>query len=278
MLGRPVARQLHRAGYDVRVIARDPAKAKGFEGMEVVRGDIFDAASLREAFRGCDGLYLNLSPGPSEGPSDRHAETDGLRIALDEARKAGIRRVGFISSLVKDYQGIDGFHWWVFDVKQEAVRILKESGLPYLIFYPSSFMENFDATQRKGDKVLLAGTSRAPMWFIAGDDYGRMVAKAFALPEGESGEFPVQGREPFTYDEAAAVFVKHHPGKLRISKTPSFVIRLAGLVSPMMNRVWHIVHALNHYPERFQSEETWKRLGEPEITLAEYARRGDGKT
>ena len=37
-----------------------------------------------------------------------------------------------------------------------------------------------------------------------------------------------------------------------------------------MNYAYHICEALNKYPEKFESENTWNDLGKPSITLAEY--------
>lgn len=273
MLGRPVAKKLIEAGYEVTIASRNPSSVVGFDSAKRVRADLFDPASLHEAFRGQDAVYLNLSVAGGEKQDDPHQETDGLRNAIEAGRTAGVRRIGLISSLVKDYQGMDGFSRWQFDVKHEAVRILRQSGIPHLVFYPSSFMENFDHEQRSGNRIMIPGKSRQKMWFIAGDDYGVMVAKAFALPEGESREYPVQGLEPFTYEEAARVFVENYPHeRLKVSSPPLWPLRIAGWFSPKMRDLWSILYALNHYPEQFQSEKTWSELGTPAITLAEFAR------
>ena len=181
-------------------------------------------------------------------------------------------RISLISSLVQNYQGMNGFHWWEFDVKREAIRLLRDSGLPYFIFYPSSFMENFVYSQREGNKIMLAGRSRAKQWFIAGDDYGRMVAKAMSFPADVSGEYLVQGLEGFTYPEAAKVFVENSPEDLRVSQMPLWPLRLAGIFKPSTRDLVKILVALNNYPERFDSEKTWSELGRPQITLAEFAK------
>ena len=160
-----------------------------------------------------------------------------------------------------------------FEVKQEAVRILRAAGLSHLVFYPSSFMENFTGSQRSGNRILLAGTSFQKMWFIAGDDYGAMVARAFLLPEGESREYPIQGPEGLTYDEAARVYVENYPkAKLTISRAPALALRVGALFSEKMSYAHHITTALNRYPEAFESERSWEELGSPRITLAEFAR------
>jgi uncharacterized protein YbjT (DUF2867 family) len=271
MLGRPVARQLIAAGYDVTIASRNPEKVTGFDA-PVVKADLFDIDSLRKVFEGQNEIYLNLSVNRRGGPDSPHQESDGLRNAIVVAKEQQSPRIALISSLVQNYQGMNGFHWWEFDVKREAIRLLRDSGLPYFIFYPSSFMENFTHEQRQGNRIMLAGKSRAKMWFIAGDDYGRMVAKAMALPPGVSGEYIVQGPEGFTYDEAAKVYVESSPEDLRVARMPLWPLRLASIFKPSMRDLVKILVALNNYPERFDSEKTWNELGRPQITLAEFAK------
>lgn len=274
MLGRPVTRALIEAGYEVTILARDPSRASGFANASIVKGDLFDAASVRAALAGADGVYLNLAiahGGSRKGP---HPETDGLRVVLDAARLHRLRRVAMISSLVMNYQGTDGFHWWAFDVKRESVAILKDGGIPWTAFYPSSFMENFTGSQKQGDKIMLAGTSRFPMWFIAGDDYGRQVARAFALDGAAGRDYPVQGPVPLRVEEAAAEFVRLYTReRLRVSRAPLWPLRLAAPFSSELSYLWHIIEALNNYEERFVSGTTWNELGRPETTIADFARR-----
>ena len=44
------------------------------------------------------------------------------------------------------------------------------------------------------------------------------------------------------------------------------------LVSEKTSYLYHILTALNHYPERFESDRSWEELGRPRMTLAEFAR------
>lgn len=273
MLGRPVARKLIEAGYEVTIVARDPARANGFEGAAVVRGDIFDADSVRAGLEGADAVYLNLSIAPGASAREPHPETDGLRVVLEAARHHRLRRVALISSLVMNYQGTNGFHWWAFDAKRESTEILKGSGLPWTIFYPSSFMENFTGSQKQGAKIMLAGRSRFPMWFIAGNDYGAQVARAFALDSAANRDYAAQGPEALNGDDAAAEFVRHYTReRLRVSSAPLWPLRLLSPFSNSMSYLWHIIEALNNYEERFASQATWDELGRPATTIAAFAR------
>lgn len=272
MLGRPVAVRLLREGFPLTVMSRKPATIVGLEGARRARGDVFDTDSLRSSFTGHDIVYLNLRQGAS--PSAPQPETDGLRNVIAAAREAGVRRIAMISSLVQNYEGMNGFHWWAFETKREALAILRDSGLEWTIFYPSSFMDNFLSSYREGASVMLAGTGKHPQWFIDGDDYGRQVARSFEMESAARRDYPVQGPEPLLPDRAAEIFVEHYTAEpLRIKRTPLWPLRLAGLVKPGLRDLWSIIEALNKYPERFQSETTWRELGKPETTLVAFARR-----
>jgi hypothetical protein len=134
-------------------------------------------------------------------------------------------------------------------------------------------MESFDkGAYRHGNKLNLAGKSLYPMYLIAGEDYGRMVVRAFELENGNQ-EYNVQGEEAWTIEEAAKQFVeKYKKTPLKIVKLPFGMLRFLSLFSQKFNYVANIVYALNHYPEKFESEKTWEELGRPEIKLEDYIR------
>jgi uncharacterized protein YbjT (DUF2867 family) len=274
MLGGPVAREFVNAGFTVTALARNKTSAakKLPEAIRLIEGDIRNPAMLEALMAGQEGLYLNLNLKPGEKKNDFHAETDGMRNILAAAKKAGIQRIGFISSLVMRYQGMNNFNWWVFDMKQEAVRLIKQSGITYTIFYPSTFIENFNSTYRMGNRILLAGTSKCRMHFISVTDYGKQVARSFRLPGHENREYAVQGTEAFTAAEAAEEFITHYKKeKLSISHAPLNVLRFIGKFSQKISYGANIVEALNNYPEKFEAENTWRELGKPGITIRGYA-------
>ena len=110
------------------------------------------------------------------------------------------------------------------------------------------------------------------MWFIAGEDYGRQVAWSFQKLTTENREYPVQGLEAFTFDKAAAVFKSNYPkGNLKILKAPLPLLELLGNVNRNAQYGYKIMQALNNYPEKFESQQTWDELGKPTLTLEEYA-------
>lgn len=272
MIGKPVALELLRAGFDLSMLARDVEKMQNeFPNIPVYKGDVFDKVSLENAMKSHDAVYMNLSVFPTSKKSDKQPEREGVINIVDAAKKTGIKRLGYLSSLIKNYQGMNGFDWWAFDIKHRAVENIKNSGLNYSIFYPSTFMETIDKQMLQGGRIMLLGNSKAPMWFIAAKDYGIQVAWAFKKCEENNQEYPVQGLEAYTADEAAKVFSENVKSGFKITKAPMTPVKLLGYLNQRMNYASKICEALNNYPEKFQSEKTWNDLGKPSISLAEYA-------
>lgn len=275
MIGRPVTWELARAGFNLTLLARDTYKMRElFPGLRIVEGDVLDPLSLVGAFDGQDAIYISLQAPRGVAQSYPLPEREGINNIIDAATYSGIKRIAYLSSLVQHYNGMNGFNWWVFEMKQSAVSRIKSCGIPYTIFYPSSFMENYDQLLLQGKKIMLAGESKAPNYFIAAEDFGRQVAWSFRLLSNENKEYAVQGLEPFTWNEGAKVFIDNYSKtKLKIMKAPMAMLKLAGRVSPKTWYGYKILTALNNYPEKFEAEQTWNELGKPQITLAEYAQK-----
>jgi uncharacterized protein YbjT (DUF2867 family) len=276
LIGKPVTQCLVNAGFTVHALVRTPQQAKRIlpPDVKIIRGDIKNRNDLHAFIKGLDALYLNLNLKQHERKNDWHAEQDGLANILEVSKHYPLKRIGFISSLVMNYQGMNGFTWWVFDIKKKAVQRIKESGIPYTIFYPSTFMDNFLSTYRMSNLVIVPGKSRHKMYFISASDYGDQVAQAFRQSDDKNKEYVIQGQEGFTAGEAATVFCKHYTKvRLTIVRPPAGLLRFFSKLSSVAHYGYSIVEALNNYPEQFAAKETWKDLGEPRLTLAEFATR-----
>ncbi|ADQ15923.1 NmrA family protein [Leadbetterella byssophila DSM 17132] len=276
MLGQPVTKEFINAGFDVTLLVRDINKAKQIFGSTVrlVEGDLKDSNKLRQSLDGQDGLYLNLSVEQKSGKTDFQPERDGLDNILEAAKNSTVKRIGYLSSLVHLYQGQNGFDWWAFDIKQKAVTKIKNSGLTYSIFYPSTFMESFDkGAYRQGNNIVLAGTSKHKMFLISGSDYGKQVVKAFQLDNGNH-DYVVQGQDGYTADEAAKFYVDNYTKKkVKIMKAPVGLLKFFGKFTNKFNYGANIIEALNNYPEKFEAEKTWQDLGKPQVKFIDYIKK-----
>jgi dihydroflavonol-4-reductase len=103
-VGSAMARHLLRDGHKVRVLARPGSDRRNLQGLdvEVAEGDLTQPASLLPACDGCDALfhvaadYRLWAPDPSEL---YRANVDGTRSILEAARKVGVPRIVYTSSV-----------------------------------------------------------------------------------------------------------------------------------------------------------------------------------
>jgi uncharacterized protein YbjT (DUF2867 family) len=274
MLGKPVATQLIKHGIEVTALARNAEQLKkDIPGISTVSGNMNSSSDLDTLLKGKEVVYLSLSIKQNEKKNAWHTESEGMEMLIASAKRNGIKRIAYLSSIIMDHQGKDGFNWWVFDLKHKAVKMIKDSGIPYTIFYPSNFMESLSNMYKMGNKMMLAGESKEPMFFISGADYGKQVARAIIEHNNGNREYYVQGPQAFTADKAVEEFMKHYTKeKLSISRAPLGVIKFFGMFSTKMNYGANILEALNNYPEKFMAQKTWDELGKPETTIADYAR------
>lgn len=273
LLGKPVTNALLATDFEITLLVRNKKLAENlFPKAKIIEGNLKNRADIEKAMQNQDTLFLSLSVKQTEKESDFHTENEGLDLIVDVAKSLKISRIVYLSSLAHLYQGMNGFDWWVFRIKQKAIRKIKESGIAYTIFYPSVFMESIFYQSKQGSMIALGGKSEYPMYYVAAQDYARQVVNSFRVLTNESKDFVVQGLEAFTQYEAAKLFIKYYKKeKLRTMTAPMFVMKMMGFLSQKFDYGYHIVEALNKYPEKFEAQETWDLLGKPSISLKDFA-------
>lgn len=105
-VGGHLTRALLAAGYAVRCLVRNPAKAVGLAsaGCEVVPGDIADPAAVQRAVSGVEAVYISihtLSPQPGSGAAQRFMDIEqtGVQNVISACRASGPPRVIYVTSL-----------------------------------------------------------------------------------------------------------------------------------------------------------------------------------
>ncbi len=136
--GGAVARHLLPKGHRIRTFTRnvDSAKAKQLKekGVEVVKGDFTDPASLAQAMQGMDTVFAMTTP----FEAGVEAETrQGIALA-DAAKQAGVGHFVF-SSVASANKDTNIPH---FDSKYKVEEHLVKLGMPYSISAPVYFMDN----------------------------------------------------------------------------------------------------------------------------------------
>ncbi len=175
--GGAVARNLRRRGYPVRAITRDPnkpnARALLGEGVEVLRADFDDAASLGKALDGAYGVYSVQQP----LDAGYEGEVRQGKELVDAAQRQGISH--FIYSSVAGADLNTGVPF--FETKMRVEEYLRGRGLMYTIVRPVSFMENWleAAPAIAGGALAMPMSPMTTFYQVAVDDIGKLVAEAF---------------------------------------------------------------------------------------------------
>ena len=103
-VGSHVARVLADQGADLRLLVRPTSNLKNIEGLraETAIGDLRDPASLEKAMSGCDTVFHVAADYRLwvRDPAEMYrSNVEGTRALLDAARKNGIRRIVYTSSV-----------------------------------------------------------------------------------------------------------------------------------------------------------------------------------
>jgi dihydroflavonol-4-reductase len=103
-LGSHVARILAAQGAELRLLVRPTSNLKNLEGLsaETISGDLRDGASLEKAMSGCDTVFHVAADYRLwvRDPGEMYrSNVGGTRAILEAARKNGVRRVVYTSSV-----------------------------------------------------------------------------------------------------------------------------------------------------------------------------------
>jgi len=103
-VGAAVARRLVSSGHSVRVLVRPNADRRNLQGLrvEVVAGDLTDAASIERAVSGCEAVFHVAADYRLWVPDPKRmyaTNVDGTRAVVEAAVKCGVDRIVYTSSV-----------------------------------------------------------------------------------------------------------------------------------------------------------------------------------
>src|SRR6185503_7757176 len=153
-------------GDNVRAFVRSTARGAhlNLPRVELVVGDLRDAASVTDACKGVDVVIATAhTVAPRGGYRFASVEGDGYRNLVDAAKAAGVKQIIFMSAPVtRNDEEVPTLRY-----KRIIERLIIDSGVPYTIFRGSLFMDDWFALM--GSSIPLRGAEAAtlerPFWF-----------------------------------------------------------------------------------------------------------------
>jgi uncharacterized protein YbjT (DUF2867 family) len=197
-VGPTLVAELVRTGQRVRVFARDLQKATRLlgTGVEVVRGDLSDPASLAPAFHGVRSAFVATAPTPMLGYEESNF--------IDAARAHGVERIVKLSGF-----GIEFATDRIHIAHALSEQRLRESGIPSVVLRPVVFMSNllFDAASIQSGK-LPSNFGDGRISLVDPRDVAEVAARALLTPTYEGQTLSFGGPEALSYDLVAATFTR----------------------------------------------------------------------
>lgn len=137
-IGRLAVAAASRHGLQVRALARDAVRAgKLLPGIEIVRGDLEDPASLAAAVRDVDAIvFTHGSDGDGRPGSYQRIDYGGVANTL-RALDGRLPRIALMTSINVTRRG--GPYGELLDWKRRSERLVRRSGAPYTVVRPSWF-------------------------------------------------------------------------------------------------------------------------------------------
>ena len=188
-IGNVLIRKLLEQGEKVRALVwrgEEPTPIKDLD-VEQVEGDVLDPASLESAMRGVESVYhlagiISIMPG--RNPLVWKVNVEGTRNVLDAARRAGIRRLVYTSSIhaiaraphgvtMDESLGFDQNNpYGEYDRSKAAasleVQKAATAGLDAVIVCPTGVIGPYDFRGSEMGEVIRSASEARTMFYVEG--------------------------------------------------------------------------------------------------------------
>jgi NADH dehydrogenase len=257
-IGVRLVHRLLAEGHDVVALVRAPKGELRLPRprLQVVRGDMTDAASLDRAVQGCEVVvHLANATAITDWAKARAINVEGTRLLLDACKRAGVKRMVFTSTLsaLRERRGPYG------QTKLEAEALVRASGMPFVILRPSlvygahgiGLVANLAAYLRGLPVVPVIGDGQIELDPIHLEDVNEVIVQCLTRDDVMGKAYDLLGPDRVTFNQfldrlSAEIGVKkpylHLPGELMLiaarvatavlGRSPITEDNVLGLISP----------------------------------------------
>jgi uncharacterized protein YbjT (DUF2867 family) len=250
-LGTRLVPRLAGDGLAVRVLTRDPARARHLAGpgVEVARGDVRDAASVTRALRGAGTVISAIQgfAGPG-GVPPASVDQDGNANLIHTAARGGAAFV-----LVSVVGASAGHPIGLFRAEHAAEGSLRASGIPWTIVRATAFMETWTTIMSQplyaSGKIPVFGRGDNPVNFVSAADVAALADLAVTDPGQRGQVLELGGPDNLTFNQLAAIVqeITGLPGTVRHIPRPALqaMAWLTAAIKPALARQAHAALAMD---------------------------------
>jgi uncharacterized protein YbjT (DUF2867 family) len=206
-IGSHLITRMRNEGLPVRAVVRNPDKAHALKdlGVDVLKGDVSDSASLEKVTSGIERVvHLVGIIQETPGATFRQVIVDGTRNLLEAANKSGVGHFVYQSALGTRPNAKSEYH----KAKWSAEELVRASGIPYTILRPSLIYGTGDQfTIRLSQMIRLSpvlpiiGSGRSKVQPLYIDDAVTCIVKAVTSDCCLNEICEIGGPDQLTYEQ-----------------------------------------------------------------------------
>lgn len=226
---------LRRGGHRLVVMTRDPARARPRAGVEYVRGDVTDPASLDAATQGIDIVVHTVQfpnhpvENPRKGWTYEKIDGEGTERMAAAAARNGVKRFVYLSGAGARPGRPEPW----FKAKERAENAITSSGMEYVILRPSWIYGPDDRSMNKFVtfiKVLpvvpVIGTGQEHVQPAFITDVAKVAALAVDLPAATNRVFELGSKTPISMDDINRLIMRLLGKNKPLFHQPAWLVKI----------------------------------------------------
>lgn len=205
-VGRRIFRLLTEKGYSVRCLLRPSSDAGPLQGAEVVRGNVWDANSLKGALDGVESvvhLVGIIQDRKLRGNTFEKVHFEGTRNLVEESKRSGVRKFVHMSALGARPDAVSRYH----RSKWKAEEAVRGSGMACTIFQPSvmfgelpcAFLETMIGLAKIPLFTPVIGSGEGKLQPVYVEDVARCFEESLRSQKTNGQTYPLGGKRPYTF-------------------------------------------------------------------------------
>ena len=225
-LGRQIVRHGIDQEHNIRCLVRNRAKASFLKewGAELIKGDICQPETLKEAFEDIDVVIDAATARATDSLSIKQIDWEGKVNLIQAAAAAKVKRYVFFSILnAEDFENVP-----LMEIKSCTEKFLAESGLDYTILRLAGFMQGligqYGIPILDNQAVWVSGEN-TPIAYMNTQDIAKFAIKAIEIPETANNTYPVVGTRAWTADQIIKLCERLSGKQAKISRIPIGLLR-----------------------------------------------------
>lgn len=254
--GRHIVRSLLAKGEPVRVLSRNGTNAREIlgDGPEIIEGDITSRESVVESLNGAKAVVISVSAFAWKTIRRLElVERDAVLMVLEEAQKADVSRVVYISvyDVREDLLRKLNIQLESARIKLEIEAALAKSDLNWTVLGAAPSMEMFFAMIR-GDTMMVPGGGPPALPTVSPVDVGEIAAQTVLRDDLRGKRFRMTGPEALSFPEAAKRISDVTGKAIKFRRIPLLPLKIASALvwpfNPYLRHLLGFVKLMNNFP------------------------------